>query len=88
MSVTMIRDDDSDKEKVVAKGNYGYTKQARVVLLDYKSPVDEMALYVKFDETLMQEVVAKFPIGKLIQLKNVRRKLVILFRAKFFRAWS
>lgn len=66
-SFEVLQDDYNDsKPKHQQKGHYGYTKQAKVVLWDYDSPIDEMVLYVKFDESVLDEVKAKFPLAKLI----------------------
>lgn len=83
-SFEILQDDDYEsKTRVQQKGHYGYTKQAKVILWDYDSPIDEMPVYVKFDETVLEEVRSKFPLGKLIRLKQVRRKLSLDLRFNF-----
>ena len=78
-----VLQNDNSSEKVVQKGHMGYLKQARVVIMDYKSPVDEMPLYLKFDEAIIDEVINKFQVGRLVQLKGVKRKLSMELRFNF-----
>lgn len=74
---------DNSSEAVPKKGHYGCLKQAKVVILDYKSPVDEMVLYLKFDETIIDEIKQKFKKGRLVQLKSVKRKVSMDLRFNF-----